>query len=280
MKWQKHLLILFVSAVLVACSDSSNDDPTPSSQAANTNTPAPATETLTSDAKEKRSDAATQRLKGTVRSMTEIIYPGEKTDKYSTKNVFHYDENGNRTELINYKADGSLNSTIKSAYDAAGKVVSEETVLGNGVVDIKSVIKTDIKGNRVEQTDLKQNAGSNDLFNYKYLYKYDAEAHLIERVGYRGNGSFFLKYTFNYDANGNRTDWLQLSESNLIIAKTSYKYDDKNNIIEENKHNPDGSVKETYTYTYEFDKKGNWVRQKKMKNGAVVELRVREYKYF
>lgn len=280
MKWQKSLASLIIlSSILVACSDSGSDDTTPTSESPSTTTPAPATETLKSDAKEKRSDAAAQRIKGTVQTMSESVYAGDQTKKLTYKNVFRYDKKGDRLALENYKSDGALVSTIKSAYDSAGKVVSEETILADKTVDIKSEIKTDDNGNRVEQYDKKEGNGG-PLFNYRYVYKYDAQAHLIERMGYRGNGAFFLKYRFNYDANGNRIEWLQLTQQDLLIAKTSYKYDDKGNIIEETKYNPDGSVKEAFTYAYEFDKKGNWTRQKKTQNGAVVETRVREYKYY
>lgn len=263
-----------------ACSDADKNEPDSSAQAASATPPAPSTETLKSDAKEKRSDAAAQRLKGKVQMMTEMVYPGGNTKTFKLKNVFKYDENGNRKELVNYKADGNLNSTIKSLYDSSGKVVGEEAILADGTVDIKSVIRTDDKGNRVEQDDVKQNAGNNKLFNYKYFYKYDAQAHLIERLGYRGNGSFFFKYTFRYDANGNNTEWLQLTQNNEIIGKVVYKYDDKNNIVEETKYRGDGTLTSTATFTYEFDKKGNWIRQKKIQDGAVVEVRERVYTYF
>ena len=281
MKSQKNLLcIFFIIAVLAACSSGDKDDPADSTQAANTTAPVPATETLKSDAKVKRSDAASQRLKGKVQTMTETLYPGENTKKFSSKNVFKYDENGNRLEMLNYKADGSLNSTVRSSYDSAGKVASEETILANGTIETKSVVKTDENGNRVEQSDIKQNPKANKLFNHRYVYRYDAQAHMIEWLAYQGNGSFFFKYTFTYDAVGNRTEWLQLTQTNQIIGKVEYKYDDKNNIIEERKYKGDGSQTEANTFAYEFDKKGNWTRQKKIQNGAVVEVRERVYKYF
>lgn len=281
MKWQIQLSSLFfIASIVAACSGNDENEPDISNQAADATPPSPSTGTLKSDAKEKRSDATAQRLKGKVQMMTEMVYPGENTKKFSLKNVFKYDQNGNRLELVNYKADGSLNSTIKSAYDSSGKVVSEEAILANGVVDIKSVIRTDENGNRVEQNDIKQNIGNNKLFNYKYIYKYDAQAHLIERLGYRGNGSFFFKYSFNYDADGNNTEWVQLTQTNQIIGKVVYKYDDKNNIIEETKYRGDGTLTSVATFTYEFDKKGNWIRQKKIQDGSVVEVRERVYKYF
>ena len=281
MKWQKHLLILFsVTVIFVACSNDGNGDPATTQSSSTTNTPpAASTETLKSDAKEKRSDAAAQRLKGKVQTMSESIYPGDNTKKMAFKNVFKYDVNGNRLELANYKSDGGLNSNIRSAYDSSGKVVSEETLLANGYVDIKSIIKTDENGNRVEQSDIKQN-NKNILFNYKYVYKYDVQGREIERTGYQGNGNFFFKYAFSYDVNGNRTEWLQLSQTNAIMGKITYKYDDKDNMIQETKYAADGTVKEDYTYTYDFDKKGNWTRRKKMQNGTVVEIRERQYKYF
>jgi len=64
------------------------------------------------------------------------------------------------------------------------------------------------------------------------------------------------------------------------MGKITYKYDDKDNMIQETKYAADGTVKEDYTYTYDFDKKGNWTRRKKMQNGTVVEIRERQYKYF
>lgn len=280
MKWQHSLLsVVIFSAVFTACSNNNTEGTASTEAAPTTNAPAPSTETVKSDAKEKRSDAAAQRIKGAVQTMTESVYSGDNTKTLILRNVFKYDKEGNRLELSNYKTDGSLVSTIKSSYDSSNKVVAEETVLASGVVDSKSEIKTDENGNRVEQYDIKQ-GGAGSLFNYKYIYKYDAQAHLIERVGYRGNGSFFFKYNFNYDNNGNRTEWLQLTQSNQIIGRVTYKYDDKNNIIEEAKYEGNGTLSETSTYTYEFDKKGNWTKQKKIRNGAVIETRIREYKYY
>jgi hypothetical protein len=278
MNWHKSLLVLFfIASIFISCSDNgSKDDPATPSAPATTNT---AAVTVTSAAKEKRSDASEKRLKGKVQMLTEMIYPGENAKTFSGKNVFKYDQNGNQFELSNYKSDGGLVSTIKSTYDPNGKIVSEETVLPNGTVDIKSEIKTDANGNKVEQMDKKQNTSGN-LFNYKHQYVLNEKGQRLEWVAYRGNGSFFFKYTFNYDANGNRTEWLRLTQTNVILAKVVTKYDDKNNMTEESTYNSDGTLKTAFTYTYEFDKKGNWIRQKKMQNGAVVEVKVREYKYY
>ena len=272
-----YLVPLFSLMILLSCSNDASDKETATTNTASekvSNTPAVI---VPSDAKEKRSDATAQGLKGKVEVMSETIsFPGD-SKKQSTKNVFKYDDNGNRTELANYRADGQLNSTIKSTYDANGNITGEQTLLGNGKVDFTSVIKTDANGNRVEQDDTR--AGNNVLFNYKYYFKYDKKAQLLERIAYKGNGVFSFKYVFKYDDNGNRTEWIQYGQDNSVVGKVVYKYDTKNNLIEQTEFKNDGSLKAQYTYSYEFDKKNNWTRQKKMQDNNVVEIKEREIKY-
>ena len=272
-----YLIALFILIFLASCSNDSADQEaettnTASEKASN----APAT-IVPSDAKEKRSDATAQGLKGKVEVMSETVsFPGD-SKKSSSKNVFKYDDKGNRIELANYRADGKLNSTLKTAYDDNGNVTSEQTLLGDGKVDFTSVIKTDSKGNRVEQDDTR--AGNNILFNYKYHFKYDEKGQLLERIAYRGNGAFSFKYVFKYDDNGNRTEWIQYGQDNSVVGKVVYKYDAKNNLIEQTEFKKDGSLKAKYTYSHEFDKKNNWIRQKKMVDNKVVEIKAREIKY-
>ncbi len=272
-----YLIPLLVSIMFASCSnDSADKEAVTTNTAPETVNNTPAT-IVQSDAKEKRPDATVQGLKGKVEVMSETVsYPGD-SKKTAAKNVFKYDDKGNRTELVNYRADGQLNSTIKTSYDANGNITGEQTLLGNGQVDFTSVIKTDANGNRVEQVDTR--AGENVLFNYKYYFKYDEKARLLERIAYRGNGIFSFKYVFKYDDNGNRTEWLQYGQDSALVGKVVYKYDAKNNLIEQTEFKKDGSLKGQYTYSYEFDKKNNWIRQKKMQDNKVVEIKVREIKY-
>jgi hypothetical protein len=265
-------IIFFTTIILTSCSnDSGKNEPAPT-------TTENASQVTSGNAEVKKSDIATQGLKGKVQTLSEIFYPAERSKKMSSKKIFKYDANGNLTELANYSATGKINSTLKSTYDALGKLVKEETILANGTVDVTSTIKTDAKGNKIEQEDIRP--GGNILFNYKYSYKYDDKGQLIERTAYRGNGKLLFKYNFKYDDNGNKTEWTQTASDSTLIGKVVYKYDNKNNLTEETEYGKDGSVKTNYSYEYEFDRKGNWTRQKKMLNGKVVEIKDREIKYY
>jgi YD repeat-containing protein len=275
-------VILFsVSLASVSCSDNGGDkDQGTNTVTQSSTTPTTSTATATivpSNAKEKIPDAAVKGLKGKVEVLSESIFDAVPTKTLSLKNVFKYDANGNMTELINYSGDGKLVSTIKT-YDANGYPISEETILSNGNVDVRSTIKADTKGNKIEQNDVKADP-TGTLFNFKQFYSYDEKGQLVERAAYRDNGAFFYKYGFTYDASGNKTEWTRLGPNNSISGKVVYKYNDKNNLIEQNEYEGASTLKSSYTFTYEYDKKGNWIRQNKIADGKVVEIKERQITY-
>ena len=277
MKWSNFYAFLFFAAIfLSSCSDAGSDEKVaPATNASVSSATAPATQ---SAAETKRSDMTVQGLKGNVEMMSESFLPGEGSKKLISKNVFKYDANGNMTELANYTANGKLASTIRYTYDANGVLVKEETLLGNGTVDLVSTIKTDSKGNKIEQEDVRPMG--NILFNYKYYYKYDEKGQLIERVALRGNGAPLFKYNFNYDDKGNRIEWIQTGPDSNVVGKVAYKFNENNNVVEETRFSKDGVATAIYTYVYEYDKKHNWIRQKKMQDGKAVEIKERDYKYY
>jgi len=268
-----YAFLLLAVISFSSCSDNADEKNSSTTNESVSNIP-----TNLSTAEQKRSDIAVQGLKGKVEVMSESILRSEGSKKTNSKNVFKYDANGNMLELSTYKADGKLNSTIRSTYDATGKLIKEETLLGDGKVDLVSAIKTDEKGNKIEQEDVRPKG--NIIFNYKYYYKYDEKGQQTERIAYRGNGTFLFKYTFKYDDNGNKTEWLQQGQDSAVVGKVIYKYNEKNNLTEQTEYGGNGSAIAMYTYSYEFDKKNNWTRQKKMQDGKVVEIKEREIKYY
>jgi hypothetical protein len=276
MKWSNFYAFLFFAAIFFS---SCSDDATPEKKdSPTTNESVSSAPTNLSVAEQKKPDMAVQGLKGKVEVMSESLLSGEGSKKTVTKNVFKYNANGNMTELSNYKADGKVNSTIRYTYDASGKLIKEETLLGNGTVDLVSAIKTDAKGNKIEQEDVRPMG--NIMFNYKYYYRYDEKGQQTERIAYRGNGTFLFKYIFKYDDNGNKTEWIQQGPDSSVVGKVIYKYNEKNNLAEQTEYKGDGSVKAIYTFSYDFDKKNNWIRQKKMQDGKVVDIKERDIKYY
>lgn len=63
-----------------------------------------------------------------------------------------------------------------------------------------------------------------------------------------------------YDLKGDRLDNVTYPLAGSPVGKEEYKYDEKGNIIEMTLRNYDGSIISRETYSYEFDKIGNWVK--------------------
>lgn len=277
MKLQRFFLISFFAiGILSSCSNDPADQESGSTNTASSTTTNAATK-IEPVAKEKKPDAAVQGIKGKIAAMSETIsFPGNPK-KALRKNVFKYDENGNRIELSMYRADGKLSSTIKSTYDANGIITGEQTFLGDGKLDVISTIKTDAKGNIIEQNDSRP--ADNGATSYKYVFKYDEKGQQTERIAYKGSNILSFRYEFTYDENGNRAEWRQYGPANSVVGKVVYKYDASNNLIEEKHFTGFGILKATYVISREFDKKNNWIREKKMENNTVIEIKEREIKY-
>ncbi|HUE80869.1 MAG TPA: tetratricopeptide repeat protein [Pyrinomonadaceae bacterium] len=63
-----------------------------------------------------------------------------------------------------------------------------------------------------------------------------------------------------YDLKGDRVDNISYPVAGASVGKEEYKYDEKGNIIEMTLRSNDGTIVSRETYTYEFDKIGNWVK--------------------
>jgi hypothetical protein len=77
---------------------------------------------------------------------------------------------------------------------------------------------------------------------------------------YDSSGKLWLRYVYKYQ--GNKKEELVYSEDGSLNRKNVSTLDDKGNEVEESFYDvKDGSVSERYSYSYEFDAKGNWIKR-------------------
>ena len=72
---------------------------------------------------------------------------------------------------------------------------------------------------------------------------------------------------------------LYLSDRSLTYY-FSFKYDDKGNEIERNRHKSDWIVDCEYTYKYELDTINNWIKRIDFKNDKPQYILEREIEYY
>lgn len=109
------------------------------------------------------------------------------------------------------------------------------------------------------------------------LYEYDGKGNLIEENVYEGEVvKNKIKYTYY---NKNLRDktvyyWDPNDKYYKIDNKYVYGYDKDGNIISLKTHKGD-----SYTYKYEFDSKGNWIRKTVSNQGQPTQVIVRKIEY-
>lgn len=236
------------------------------------------------------------------------VFPLELQNKITRK----FDDNGNLIERAYYtkdgarfkNIDGTTESKITFKYDNKNNLIERAgyrfSWKNGDILENKCIYKYDDKGNQIEEnkysykntlkttTDNKGNKKvsgklESQKTESKITFKYDDRKNIIEQIYYLPNPkeTFSLSYkiTFKYDNKGYMIEKSVFNSSEKLGIKIVWKYDDKGNIIEYNEYNADNLIS-TQTYTFDYDKTGNWIKKNEAKNGESIKTIEREIKYY
>ena len=106
-------------------------------------------------------------------------------------------------------------------------------------------------------------AKRDDRYSARYKYKYDNKGRLIDEIFYHNNGLPGMRYVYNYK--DNQREELVYHSNGSLNQKYLSVLDEKGNEIERTDFNKDGSIREKYSYKYELDTSGNWIKKTAMK---------------
>ena len=264
----KYLTILFVALIAQSCSNEKIEN-----------------------------DWTADNLQGKVMSHSEYIYIAkerfgniEKGERilsrvfrgfieYIGSNQRKYAENGNKIEENWYKLDGSLDKKKTYKYAENGNRTEENSYEADGSLSSKygdaptKTYKYDEKGNKIE-TNIYRSDGS---FRNRDKYKYDEKGYKIERYYSNSDGRVVLVSTSKYDKKGNK---IECNGCGWEAEDETYKYDEKGNIIEYKGIFDNGFLLFKKSYEYEFDKRGNWIKQIEFLDGIPTYILERQYEYY
>jgi hypothetical protein len=204
-----------------------------------------------------RNDLIKKNINGPVKSIKEMRY--KAVDKFGEIQkgailgceLIKYNNKGNVLEKRIYWTDGSLIRICSYKRDSKGNKIGEDSYDTSGKLNEKSIYNIDFNGNIIEE-NVKTIGDSR--YNYKFTYKYDIIGNQIERCEYNSDGNLKVKYVYKYDIKG------------YLIEILSY--------------NSGGSFDSKDTFTYKFDKKGNWVYCISFTNKIASEITEREITYY
>ena len=228
------------------------------------------------------------KLKGKVKSIKETsfeavekgetIETGKRSKPSWKKDTYRaFKRNGELTEEIVYSSNGDMRSFSNFKSNTHENNIKESIFNSKGDMTFIQVWNLNDQGKLVEK--LRFNVKGETLI--RILYKYDKEGNLIEDSQYFDSSKEpRIKYNYVYDSKGNKVEEYMYNPMNELIAKWKSKYNEDDILVEEQYYYSDGSVADKETYTYEFDKKGNWVQQIIVANGTPKYVVQRDIKYY
>lgn len=204
-------------------------------------------------AKRAKTDAEDEGLQGRVKTVfteAEDLSGTWSVSRRKPESMDYYNEQGNLTKAESYDYKGNpFDITVYGYLD--GERVSKFSTI-QYEYDPPPMLMTSAAGEPPLKYDPR--------YSYKFKFKYDEKGNLTEKVFYGNNGKLWLRYVYSYK--GQQREELVYDEKGSLNQKYLYTLDDKGNEIEETIFDvKDNSVERKYTYTYEFDSEGNWIKR-------------------
>ena len=174
------------------------------------------------------------------------------SEKLINRYVLSYNDKGNNTLIEWYTGTDSLKEKQVGKFDSAGNKVGEDRQSPNGNIIGRSVFDYDRNGNIIETN----NYATNDKLFNQGLITYDGKENKIEERWSYPQSKVTVIRKFTYDPNGN-------------IVSMDSKIEGPN---------PKGNAHQEFRY--EYDTKGNWVKQILTLEGNVQGMTIRTIEYF
>ena len=165
-------------------------------------------------------------------NLIEFTYYLPENGSFWSKSIFKYDCNENILEQIGYYSNDSIKYIHRYKYDVNGNLIEEyEHDFEFDLMNHKRIYNYNSKGNISEIKDLEYD---NQFLKLDHrIFNYNDDGYLIEMKDFDCDDSLKKLHVFNYDKKGNKINYSWFSIESLNGYDETYKYDEKNNIIEE-----------------------------------------------
>lgn len=174
-----------------------------------------------------------------------------------------------------YNSKGEIKETWKYSYDDSGNMTEVNYYNNDGKFTGKQVDKYDKNNNLIEFTY--QN--SKGKVTNRQTYKYFKNGNKKEESRYKSDGTLRDRRTYEYDDNGNEIiDKAYKADGSIMIYKSEY--DKMNNIIENYWINEKGEQTHQTSFSYVYDKYGNWITKRRSSNGVLGMIWERKIEYY
>ncbi len=210
-------------------------------------------------AQKRMSDKEADKLKGKVKTIaTEIA-------KLQNQNGNLVEGTKQSNSIVTYDTDG--NRVKQELYDYKGNLFQTSIY---SLLDGEKIVKQEIKHYDYDPPLVAIGSSPNSKprdsrYSYKFKYKFDDKGRRTEEAWYSNDGSLWLRYVSIYDDKGNEVEWFRYTADGKVNGRSISVYNAKGDEIEKTWFRADGSLSEKWSYTYELDSNGNWIKRKSLK---------------
>ena len=228
-----------------------------------------------------KNDLEESNLKGEIWKLKETSYEGEeKFGKYQIgdKNYwghqfYVFNESGNLIESQHLDRKGKIERVSKYIYDDVGNCTEITTYEDDDVVQKQVNL---IENDRTAEVQVFDKDGE---LTEKYQYNYSGSDISGGKI-FNGNGG--LKISFiNELSSGYLNKQIVKDSLGEITSIRKYERNKEGDITEQTVEYPKNTTEYSYTFQYEYDDVGNWIKQFQFdKDGEIEEIIVRNIIYY
>jgi hypothetical protein len=177
------------------------------------------------------------------------------------------------SKLTKYTATENIDKVFVSVYDEKTDLLTTQTTY-NAFGKIESTDKYLYKNNLVSEQQTY--GGNNGSLVYKWTYEYDTNGNKIKDTWYIDNATIQTTYKFD-----NKNQLIEQQETNKdnVVTKWKFEYDEKGNLSQEICIFFDNS-QTVKKYIYQYDENNNWIEKTTIENNQPTIITERKIEYY
>lgn len=228
-----------------------------------------------------KNDLEESNLKGKIWKLKETRYEGEEKfgkyqigdKRYYGHQLYVFNEEGNLLESQRLDRNGKIERVSKYSYDKNGNCTEITTYEDDKVVQ-KQV--NQIFDNQIVEVQVFDDEGE---LTEKYQYDYSGSDISSGKI-FKGDGG--LNLTFQNEISGGLLTKQTVKDSlEKITSIRTYERNKEGDIVTQKIEYPKDTSEYTYTFQYDYDENGNWLKQYQFdEDGKIDDILVRNIVYY
>ncbi|MES2622295.1 MAG: AAA family ATPase [Bacteroidota bacterium] len=170
--------------------------------------------------------------------------------------IHNYNERHLVTDTIEYKTGGILVKTNSHIYNDKWQLVCLRAVNADGTMYYRAEYTFNEQGKQTEY--LHYQGGENKLAS-RTVFNYTEKGDQLSVLQYTGDGVLRHETLFTYNDKDQKTEYISRNtdkKGSDYNTRTTYQYNDKGDCILTQIFKEDGTLKSSFSHTYEYDSEG------------------------